>query len=171
VRRATFDRRIAAGAVMGLCLLLGASVIVDRVSPDNRFNPMTYLRGSQHLIGQSPLTACDGAACWGVIVEKNGAVFARVKEKSKDAAEAAALGLCEKRLGRDGCRVIGIVSKQECWALAEVPSNLADWRAAPGTTLEEAKSLARTDCERNFGFCRIGLTFCADGSNRVGGAD
>jgi hypothetical protein len=57
------------------------------------------------------------------------------------------------------------------WALAEVPSNLADWRAARGTTLEEAKSLARADCERHFGFCRIGLTFCADGSNRLGGGD
>ncbi len=170
-RRVAFDQRIAAGAAMGLCLLLGASIALDRVSPDNRFNPLTYLRRPQRLIEQSALTACDGAACWGVIVEKNGAVFARVKEKSKDAAEAAALGLCEKRLGRDGCRVIGVVSKQECWALAEVPSNLGDWRAALGTTLEEAKSLARADCERNFGFCRIGLTFCADGSNRVGGTD
>jgi len=154
-----------------LCLLLGASILIDRLSPNNRLNPLTYLHGPQRPLEQSPLTACDGAACWGVIVEKNGAVFARIKEQSKEAAETAALGLCERRLGKDGCRVIGIVSKQECWALAEVPSNLADWRAAPGTTLAEAKSLARTDCERNFGFCRIGLTFCADGSNRLGGTD
>jgi serine/threonine protein kinase len=176
VHRLRFDRRIAASAVGGgLCLLLGIGIVLDRVSPNNPFNPLSYLLsylyGPQRQIEQSPLTACDGAACWGVIVEKNGAVFARVKETSKDLAEAAALGLCEKRLGKDGCRVIGIVSKQECWALAEVPSTPADWRAAPGTTLEEAKSLARTDCERNFGFCRIGLTFCADGSNRLGGTD
>ena len=171
VRRAVFDQRVAVGAVLGLCLLLGASILIDRLSPNNRLNPLTYLHGPQRPLEQSPLTACDGAACWGVIVEKNGAVFARVKEQSKEAAETAALGLCERRLGKDGCRVIGIVSKQECWALAEVPSNLADWRAAPGTTLAEAKSLARTDCERNFGFCRIGLTFCADGSNRLGGTD
>jgi serine/threonine protein kinase len=175
VRPLGFDQRITASAVVGFCVLLGIGIVVERVSPNNRFNPLSYLLSylysPQRQIQQSPLSACDGAACWGVIVEKNGAVFARVKEASKDLAESAALGLCERRLGKDGCRVIGVVSKQECWALAEVPSNLADWRAAPGTTLEEAKSLARTDCERNFGFCRISLTFCADGSNRVGGTD
>jgi serine/threonine protein kinase len=160
---------MAAGAIAALSLALGVGVLVDRESPNNPYNPLTYLPFPR--LVPSALTACEGAACWGVIVEKNGAVFARVKEKNKDVAETAALDMCEKRLGKDGCRVIGTVSRQECWALAEVPSNISDWRAAPGTTLEEAKSLARTDCERNFGFCRIGLTFCADGSNRVGGTD
>ena len=86
-------------------------------------------------------------------------------------SQDGAMSLCAQRLGPGGCRVISILSKRECWALAEVPSNLWDWRGAPGTTLDEAKSLARTDCERNFGFCRIGMTFCADGSNRLGGTD
>jgi tRNA A-37 threonylcarbamoyl transferase component Bud32 len=168
--RHVLANRTAAGVAAGLCLLLGAAIGLDRVSPHNRFNPLTYV-GAAPPAQKSPPSACDGATCWGVIVEKNGAVFARVKEKSRDLAESAALGLCERRAGKDGCRVIGVVSNQECWALAEVPSNLADWRGAPGTTLEEAKTLARADCERNFGFCRIGLTFCADGSNRLGGGD
>jgi len=162
--------RTALGAAAGLCLLLGICIGLDRISPHHPLNPLTYV-GRAAPAQKSLLDACDGAACWGVIVEKNGAVFARVKEKSRDLAESAALGLCERRAGKDGCRVIGVLSNQECWALAEVPSNLADWRAAPGTTLEEAKTLARADCERNFGFCRIGMTFCADGSNRVGGGD
>jgi tRNA A-37 threonylcarbamoyl transferase component Bud32 len=167
--RARAGRRAAAGVVAAACLLLGIGVFLDHRYPDNRYNPLTYVP-FVHLT-PGALTACEGAACWGVIVEKNGAVFARVKERSKDVAETAALDLCEKRLGKDGCHVIGTVSQQECWALAEVPSNISDWRAAPGTSLEEAKSMARTDCERNFGFCRIGLTFCADGSNRLGGTD
>jgi hypothetical protein len=40
-----------------------------------------------------------------VIVEKNGTVFARVKERSKDQAETAALNLCAQRVGASGCRV------------------------------------------------------------------
>jgi len=175
-RHFLLDRRTALGAAGGLCLLIAISVVLDQWRPGHRLNPLTHITGKSGRTGGSlpPLRSnggCDGEDCWGVVVEKDGAVFARVKEKSKDLAEAGALRLCERRVGRDGCRVIGVVSKQECWALAEAPSNLADWRAAPGTTLEEAKSLARTDCERSFGFCRIGLTFCADGSNRIGGSD
>jgi len=169
---------MAAGA-LGAVLIL--AVVVDQLAPDLRVNPVTYVKMAVgHKPASSPstpsspsiaATACGRDPCWGVVVEKNGAVFARVKEPSKDVAETAAMSLCARRVGGDGCKVIGVVSRQECWALAEVPSNLADWRAAPGTTLDEAKSLARTDCERNFGFCRIGLTFCADGSNRLGGTD
>jgi serine/threonine protein kinase len=115
-----------------------------------------------------------GGTCWGVIVEKNGAIFARVKEKSKDVAETAALNLCAQRVGVGGCRVIGVVSKKECWALAEVATSRSNWRGSPGVSLEEAKTLATGDCERSFGnmgLCRVDMTFCADGSQRVGGTD
>ena len=42
--------------------------------------------------------------------------------------------------------------------------------AAPGVTLDEAKP-APTNCETNYGICRVDMTFCADGSSRVGGTD
>jgi tRNA A-37 threonylcarbamoyl transferase component Bud32 len=171
------NKRTMMTAAGALGALLALAFVVDQVVPDHRANPVTYVKmaaGHKPAIGPSGPSAAAGCGrepCWGVVVEKEGAVFARVKEPSKEVAETGAMNLCAKRVGATGCKVIGVVSKQECWALAEVPSNIADWRAAPGTTLDEAKSLARTDCERNFGFCRIGLTFCADGSNRVGGTD
>jgi len=89
-------------------------------------------------------------------------------------AETAALNLCAQRVGAGGCRVIGIVSKKECWALAEVATSRSNWRASPGVSLEEAKTLASGDCERSFGnqgLCRVDMTFCADGSQRLGGTD
>lgn len=162
----------ALGALAGL-LLLGVGV--DQLAPGHRSNPVTYIKmmfGPTSVApGPGVAAACGRTPCWGVVVEKNGALFARVKETSREEAETAALNLCATRSGTGGCKVIGVLSKQECWAVAEVPSNIADWRAAPGTTLDEAKSLARSDCERNYGFCRIGMTFCADGSNRLGGTD
>jgi len=105
------------------------------------------------------------------VVEKNGGIFARVNEPSKEEAQSGAMSLCAQRVGPGGCRLIGVLSKKECWALAEVPSNPVDWRGANGATLEEAKSSAKATCETNYGFCRIAMTFCADGSNRVGGVD
>jgi hypothetical protein len=106
-----------------------------------------------------------------VVVEKNGGIFARVNEPSKEEAENGAMNLCAQRVGPGGCRVISVLSRKECWALAEVPSNPADWRGAHGATLDEARASARTTCENNYGFCRVGMTFCADGSNRLGGAE
>ena len=118
-----------------------------------------------------PLSECGSEACWGVIVEKNGGVFARVKEGSKEDAEAGALSLCARRLGATGCRVLAVVSKKECWALAEMATDRNKWKAAPGVTLDEAKLLATNECERSFGICRVDMTFCADGSQRIGGMD
>ena len=47
---------------------------------------------------------------------------------------------------------------------------LSVW-TANGATLEDAKTSAKATCETNYGFCRVGMTFCADGSSRVGGTD
>ena len=95
-----------------------------------------------------PPSECGSEACWGVIVEKNGGVFARVKEPSREEAEAGALTLCARRLGATGCRVLAVVSKKECWALAEMATDRSKWKAAPGVTLDEAKLLASNECER-----------------------
>ena len=32
-----------------------------------------------------------------------------------------------------------------------------------GQPSDEARASARTTCENNYGFCRVGMTFCADG--------
>jgi tRNA A-37 threonylcarbamoyl transferase component Bud32 len=162
--------RAAIGAAAGVVLLLTVGVVADQMAPNYWLNPLTYFRGAKMPGGLVP-SECGGDPCWGVIVEKNGAVFARVKEKSKEEAEAAALNLCAQRVGAAGCRVIAVVSKKECWALAEMATNRNNWRAAPGVTLDEARTLAVGDCERNFGICRVDVTFCADGSQRVGGTD
>jgi hypothetical protein len=160
----------ATAAVAALGVLLFAGFGLDRLAPDFRLNPVTLVR--QALFGGSAGGLCgSSASCWGVVVEKNGGVFARVNEPTKEEAENGAMNLCAQRVGPGGCRVISVLSKRECWALAEVPSNPADWRGANGATLDEAKSSAKATCETNFGFCRVGMTFCADGGNRVGGAD
>jgi hypothetical protein len=126
----------------------------------------------QALFGGGAAGLCSASgSCWGVVVEKNGGIFARVNEPSKEEAENGAMNLCAQRVGPGGCRVISVLSRKECWALAEVPSNPADWRGAHGATLDEARASARTTCENNYGFCRVGMTFCADGSNRLGGAE
>ena len=171
--RFAIDRRSAAGVVVGgLCLLLLLGIGLDQFAPSLRLNPVTVIRLAV-FGGAAPSVATCGtsSSCWGVVVEKNGGVFARVNEPSREEAENGAMSLCAQRVGPGGCRVIGILSKRECWALAEVPSNPADWRGANGATLEEAKSSAKATCETNYGFCRIGMTFCVDGSNRVGGVD
>jgi serine/threonine protein kinase len=160
---------VAAASVVGLLLFLG--VVVDQFAPAFRLNPVTFVR---HAIGGGSASGAlcgSSTSCWGVVVEKNGGVFARVNEPSKEEAENGAMNLCAQKVGPGGCRVIGVLSKRECWALAEVPSNPADWRGSHGATLEEARSSAKTTCETNYGFCRVGMTFCADGSNRIGGAD
>jgi serine/threonine protein kinase len=171
--RYALDRRSATGAVVGgLCLLLLFGIGLDQFAPSLRLNPVTAIRLAI-LGGPAPSVATCGtsASCWGVVVEKNGGIFARVNEPSKEEAEDGAMGLCAQRMGPGGCRVISTLSKKECWALAEVPSNPADWRGANGATVEDAKSAAKATCETNYGFCRIGMTFCADGSNRAGGVD
>ena len=161
-------QRVAMGAGAGLALLLMLGVAVNWLMPDHWLNVARYFRGG---VSFSASTECSGGPCWGVIVEKNGAVFARVKEKSKEVAETAALNLCAQRMGAAGCRVLGFVSKGECWALAENSLNRSNWRASRGDSLEEAKTLATRDCEREYTLCRVDVTFCADGSHRVGGMD
>ncbi len=175
-----FSPRATVGAsIAALCVvLLGAGISTDRFAPDHRLNPITYVKmAGRSLLGgvPAPLPQCasvaSGDSCWGVIVEKNGGVFARVKEPSKEEAESGALNLCAQRAGGGGCRVIAVLSKKECWALFEVPSNPADWRSASGATVDDAKASAKSICENNYGYCRIAVSFCADGSNRFGGTD
>ena len=159
-------KRIASIAIM-LVALFAAAAAGTALVPDLWGRALGFLR-------PGGAVDCGGDTCWGVIVEKNGAVFARVREKSKGLAETAALNLCAQRVGANGCRVIGVVSKSECWALAEVSTSRSNWRASSGVSLAEAKTLAIGDCERSFGhlgLCRVDVTFCADGSNRVGGTD
>lgn len=160
---------VAAVGAFGLLLFVGFGA--DRLAPDFRLNPVTLVRHA--MFGGSGAAALCGsnASCWGVVVEKNGGVFARVNEPTKEEAETGAMNLCAQKVGPGGCRVIGVLSKKECWALAEVPSNPADWRGSHGATLDEARSSARATCETNYGFCSVRLTFCADGSNRLGGAE
>jgi hypothetical protein len=67
--------------------------------------------------------------------------------------------------------VLAVVSSKECWTLAEMATDRNKWKAAPGVTLDEAKLLATNECERNYGVCRVDMTFCADGSQRAGGVD
>jgi tRNA A-37 threonylcarbamoyl transferase component Bud32 len=170
-QRSSFGRRVPIAAAAAVVVLLAIGVGADQLAPNHWLNPLAYIRSAPNVPGVLAPSECGGDPCWGVIVEKNGAVFARVKEKSKEQAETAALSLCAQRVGAAGCRVIAVVSKTECWALAEMATNRNNWRAAPGVTLDEAKTLATGDCERNFGICRVDVTFCADGSHRVGGTD
>jgi len=166
-------RRTAAAAVLGgLCLLVLLAIALDQFAPSWRLNPVTAIRLAIFGGPASSVATCGASAsCWGAVVEKNGGIFARVNEPSKEEAQSGAMSLCAQRVGTGGCRVISVLSKKECWALAEVPSNPVDWRSANGATLEEAKSSAKATCETNYGFCRIAMTFCADGSNRMGGVD
>jgi serine/threonine protein kinase len=159
-------RAAGVAAAAALALLMFVSVGVDLFAPTLQLNPATIVR--QAIFGPGRALCASSASCWGVVVEKNGGVFARVNEPTKDEAENGAMNLCAQRAGPGGCRVISVLSKKECWALAEVPSNPADWRGSQGASLEEARNSARNTCETNYGFCRVGMTFCADGSNRVG---
>lgn len=118
---------------------------------------------------RNPFAECGGlfssADCWGAVVEKNGNIFARVEEPSKDAASGAALKKCAEKLGgSDGCNVIATLTKDACWALAETPADPTRWKAASGKSMELAQKDARWDCERAFGTCQVALTFCADGT-------
>ncbi len=117
---------------------------------------------------RSPFAECgglfSGADCWGAVVDHGGNIFARVEERSKEAAEAAALKKCTDKFGAQGCEVIATISKQECWALAEMPADPTRWKAASGKSIQLAETNARWDCERAYGVCQIALTFCADGT-------
>jgi hypothetical protein len=174
-RFAMDNRSTMIAAVAGVLLLVLTSFVLDRLAPSLWLNPVTAVRLA--VTGTSPgpsrpVSSCAGSSiCWGAVAEKNGGVFARVNEPTKADAETGAMNLCTRRLGAGGCRIISVLSKSECWALAEVPSNPADWRGANGATVEEARATARSTCETNYGFCRVGMTFCADGSNRLGGTD
>jgi tRNA A-37 threonylcarbamoyl transferase component Bud32 len=161
------NRRLAAVAAGLLSLLVVGSVAGEQVKPGHWLNPLTHAKAL--FLGSE----CGRDRCWGVVVEKGGGLFARVKQTSRTDAETGALGLCAQRMGTSqGCRVIAVVSKSECYALAEAKANRNNWRAAPGATLQEAKQVALVDCERVYnGSCRIDLTFCADGSQREGGTD
>jgi serine/threonine protein kinase len=118
--------------------------------------------------GRNPFAECgglfSGADCWGAVVDKGGNIFARVEEPSKEVAEKAALKTCADRLGEQGCAVVATISKQECWALAEMPTDPARWKAASGKSMELAQKDARWECERAYGACQVALTFCADGT-------
>ncbi len=160
----------AATGVMGLLLLLAG---VDLASPDASANPYTYLKSAGRnmpVIGSKARDHCssffNSAGCWGAVVEKQGSIFARVEEARKEDAETNARLLCERQVGGSGCRMIATISRKECWVLAEVPNKPSNWRAAIGPSFKEASASATTDCERNFGYCRVAVTACADGSNK-----
>ncbi|HYD15380.1 MAG TPA: protein kinase, partial [Hyphomicrobium sp.] len=82
--------------------------------------------------GKNPFAACggmfSGADCWGAVVDHGGNIFARVAEPSKDAAEAAALKKCTDKFGTQGCTLIATISKDQCWALAEMPGDPTRWK-------------------------------------------
>ncbi len=115
---------------------------------------------------RSPFAACggvfSGADCWAAVVDHGGNIFARVEEPSRAAAEAAALKRCSEAFDQ-GCTVIATLTKTECWALAETPSDPTRWRASVGTSMDLARKDARWACERAYGMCEVALTFCADG--------
>ena len=159
--------RVLIGAV-GL-LIIGAGI--DQISADVAVNPYTHLKTLVRNVGISP-SHCSSmfsrSSCWGVVVEKNGSIFARVEEPSKEEAETAAMRLCEQRGGRVGCNVLAVVQKKECWALAEVPNKPSNWRGGSGPSLKDASNAATLNCERNYGYCRVSLTACADGTKGDG---
>ena len=117
---------------------------------------------------KGPFAECGGAfsktECWGAVVNNGGNIFARVEEPSREAAETAALKSCTDKLGGPGCEVIATISKEQCWALAEMPADPGRWKAASGASMALAQKDARWDCERAYGLCQIALTFCADGT-------
>jgi hypothetical protein len=117
---------------------------------------------------RAPFAECGGlfsrADCWGAVVNKDGNIFARVEEPAKEAAEQAALKKCGDKFGGTGCKVIATISKHECWALAEMPTDPSRWKSASGPSIAQAETGARWDCERAYGLCQISLTFCADGT-------
>ncbi|HJU31682.1 MAG TPA: protein kinase [Hyphomicrobiaceae bacterium] len=176
IPRFAMDSRSATlAAVGGALALFLLAVGLDQIAPHLWLNPVTAVRlavSKPAPASSRPASLCGGSpVCWGAVAEKGGGVFARVNEPTKAEAETGAMNLCTQRLGSGGCRIISVLSKNECWALAEVPSNPADWRGANGASVEEARATARATCETNYGFCRVGMTFCADGSNRLGGTD
>jgi hypothetical protein len=118
--------------------------------------------------GRSPFAECGGlfskSDCWGAVVNNGGNIFARVEEPKRELAEAAALRSCTDKLGGAGCEVIATISKQQCWSLAEVPSDPGRWKAASGASMAAAQKDASWDCERAYGACQVALTFCADGT-------
>lgn len=147
--RALPPRILAAAAAGGAALLLALGVLL--------------------FSGQSgPFARCgglfSGADCWGAVVDSGGNIFARVQERSREAAEAAALKSCNEKLGRAECHVIARITKNQCWSLAEVSTDPARWKAATGPSIERAETDARWACERAFGVCHVALTFCADGT-------
>jgi serine/threonine protein kinase len=132
---------------------------------------LALLAGAAVLLGggKNPFAECGGlfskADCWGAVVDRGGNIFARVEEPTKEAAETAALKKCTDKFGEgQGCTLIASITKQECWALAEMPTDPTRWKAASGRTVELAQKDARWDCERVYGICQVALTFCADGS-------
>lgn len=141
-------RVLAIGAGAALLLLIATAVLL--------------VSGSQ-----GPFARCgglfSGGDCWGAVVDSGGNIFARVEEASEEAAKAAALKSCSERFGQSECRVIATISKDQCWSLAEMPSDPTRWKAALGDSIERAETDARWNCERAYGMCQVVLTFCADG--------
>ncbi|RTL73022.1 MAG: DUF4189 domain-containing protein [Hyphomicrobiales bacterium] len=161
---------VAAGGLVGLLILLAG---VDAAAPNAAANPYTYVKAAGRnlpIIGSAAREHCSSIfnsnGCWGAVVEKQGSIFARVEESRKEEAESNARLLCERQSGASGCRMIATISKNECWVLAEVPNKPTNWRAAVGPSFKDASTSATTDCERNFGYCRVAVTACADGSNK-----
>jgi len=117
-------------------------------------------------VARNPFAECGGlfskGECWGAVVNQGGNIFGRVEEPSKEAAEAAAMKKCKETFDQ-GCTVLATISNQECWALAEVPTDQTRWAGATGKSMELAQKDARWDCERAYTTCKVTITFCAEG--------
>ena len=152
-----------------------ATAALDALSPNASANPFTYLKAwgqNMPVLGAKARGHCssffNGGSCWGAIVEKNGSIFARVEETRKEEAETAAQRLCATRGGgASNCKMVAVVSKNECWVRAEVPSKPSSWSASIGPSYREASTAATNDCSRNFGYCQVVVSACADGSNKI----
>src|SRR5262249_57787801 len=133
-------------------LLVLLAIAFDQFAPSWRLNPVKAIRLAIFGGSASSVATCGASAsCWGAVVEKNGGIFARVNEPSKEEAQSGAMSLCAQRVGPGGCRVIGVLSKKECWALAEGPSSPPDWPGANCATLDGAKSTAQATCAHKYG--------------------
>ncbi|MGQ0673209.1 MAG: protein kinase domain-containing protein [Hyphomicrobium sp.] len=167
--------RSALRALAALCLVAAGGLIAALALPGQTEGPLGSLRvkatGAMNAItgrGSPCAGFFTGATCWGAVAEKEGKIFVRVEAASRSDAESAALQNCADRAGRDGCSVIAVLSKDECWANAVAPANSTQkfrWKGATGATLEAARSNAKWDCERSFGYCQTAVAYCANGAH------
>jgi hypothetical protein len=67
--------------------------------------------------------------------------------------------------------VLAVVSKKECWALAEMATDRNKWKAAPWRNARRGQAARHQRVRAQFRHLPVDMTFCADGSQRIGGMD